>query len=60
MINALYRLEPSETVVKGNKMPGTMKIPLVVLAILVIVIGLWPGLMNWLTIPAGNALVNMF
>jgi len=60
MINALYRLEPSETVVKGNRMPGTMKIPLVVLAILVIVIGLWPGLMNWLTIPAGTALVNMF
>lgn len=60
MINALYRLEPSETVKKGTKMPGMMNIPLVVLAILVIVVGLWPGLLNWLTVPAGTALVNMF
>lgn len=60
MINALYRLEPSEMVVKGSKLPGLMNVPLVILAVLVIVIGLWPSLMNWLTIPAGTALVNMF
>jgi formate hydrogenlyase subunit 3/multisubunit Na+/H+ antiporter MnhD subunit len=60
LINALYRLEPSEAVVKGRTLPGMMKVPLVVLAVLVIVIGLWPGLINWLTLPAGTALVNMF
>jgi hypothetical protein len=37
-----------------------MNVPLVLLAILVVVIGLWPGIMNWLTGPAGTALVAAF
>lgn len=60
MINALYRLQPSDTVSKGKNLPGMMNIPLIILAVLVMVIGIWPGLMNWLTVPAGTALVNMF
>jgi proton-translocating NADH-quinone oxidoreductase chain N len=60
LINAIYRLEPSESVIKGGRLPGLMNVPLVLLAILVVVIGLWPGIMNWLTGPAGTALVAAF
>jgi hypothetical protein len=34
-------------------MPAAMSLPLAVLALAVLVIGLWPSLMNWLTAPAG-------
>jgi glycosyltransferase involved in cell wall biosynthesis len=32
-----------------------MRIPLFVLTIGVVAIGLWPSLMSWLTVPAGDA-----
>jgi hypothetical protein len=34
-----------------------MSLPLVILGLAVILIGFWPGLMNWLTVPAGQALL---
>ncbi len=53
----MYRLEPSEAVRSGRPMPIAMGVPLAVLALAVVVIGVWPGVMNWLTAPAGNALL---
>jgi hypothetical protein len=34
-----------------------MSLPLVALGLVVIVIGFWPSLMNWLTVPAGQAIL---
>jgi proton-translocating NADH-quinone oxidoreductase chain N len=57
LVNAVYRLEPSAAVQHGAKMPVLLGVPLVVLAATIVVLGLWPGLMNWLTAPAGAALL---
>ena len=57
LVNAMYRLEPSARVRQGKRLPLVMAIPLVILALAVVLIGVWPGLMNWLTVPAGQALL---
>ncbi|MBN1564699.1 MAG: hypothetical protein JXA10_12710 [Anaerolineae bacterium] len=60
LVNALYREEESEAVVKGKRLPLTMSIPVVVLSVAVIVIGIWPALLRWLAEPAGDALLATF
>jgi proton-translocating NADH-quinone oxidoreductase chain N len=60
LVNAVYRLEPSEAVKRGNPLPFVMRIPLVVMALAVVVIGFWPSIMNGLTNPAGSALLAVF
>ncbi len=60
IVNAVYRQEPSEAVIRGAKLPATMSIPLIVLAIAIVVIGVWPTLLSGLTGPAGIALVKAF
>ena len=57
LVNAMYRLEPSTRVLQGKRLPLAMSLPLVILGLFVVLIGVWPGLMNWLTIPAGQALL---
>jgi hypothetical protein len=37
-----------------------MSVPLAVLALAVIVIGVWPASVDWLTAPAGAALLQGF
>ena len=54
----LYRKEPSAVVQRGAALPGSMLLPLVLLSLAVVVLGLWPSLMNWLTEPAGAALMK--
>ncbi len=60
VVSAVYRQEPSEAVTRGTKLPLTMSIPLVVLAIAIVVIGVYPTLLAGLTGPAGIALVKAF
>jgi formate hydrogenlyase subunit 3/multisubunit Na+/H+ antiporter MnhD subunit len=60
LVNALYRAHPSEAVLKGARIPGSMSVPVIVLSAAVIVIGIWPGLLRWLAEPAGNALLVAF
>jgi proton-translocating NADH-quinone oxidoreductase chain N len=60
LVNALYRMEPSARVREGALVPKVMQLPLAILALAVVVIGLWPALMNWLTVPAGAALLKVF
>jgi proton-translocating NADH-quinone oxidoreductase chain N len=60
LVNAVYRRQPSEVVAQGAPMPRTMGIPLVVLVCAVVAIGLWPSLMDWLTVPAGQAVAALF
>ncbi len=60
LVNAVYRQEPSEAVVRGQPLPWTMSLPLIALAAAIIVIGVWPSLLQGLTGPAGAALVKAF
>lgn len=57
LVNAMYRLEPSSRVKGGVRMPAVMAIPLIVLAAGVVVLGIWPALVNGLTLPAARALL---
>jgi len=58
LINSMYRHEPSSRVREGKRMPGVMSVPLVILSLAVIVLGIWPSLMNWLTVPAAQSLLS--
>jgi formate hydrogenlyase subunit 3/multisubunit Na+/H+ antiporter MnhD subunit len=58
LVNALYRHEPSPAVATGRPMPALMSIPLTLLSLAIIVVGVWPGLVTWITMPAGQALVR--
>jgi hypothetical protein len=44
----------------GKALPGLMELPLVLLALAVVAIGMWPALLEWLTAPAGAALLLAF
>ncbi len=58
LVNAMYRLEPSARVKSGAHMPPAMAIPLVVLGAAVVILGVWPGLVNGLTAPAARVLLS--
>lgn len=57
LVNVMYRLRPSERVERGASLPHSMVLPLAVLGILVVVLGVWPGLADWLTVPAALAIL---
>lgn len=60
LINAMYRKKPSAVVIEGKPAPAEMTVPLVVLSVFILAFGLWPSLMNWLTEPAGAAVMAAF
>jgi proton-translocating NADH-quinone oxidoreductase chain N len=60
LVNAIYRREQSETVKAGSRLPAVMNLPLIGLAVVIVLFGIWPGLLNWLTYPAGSALLFAF
>ncbi|MFP4321876.1 MAG: complex I subunit 5 family protein [Anaerolineales bacterium] len=60
IINRLYRREPAEAVQHGGKLPLAMAAPLAGLAILIIVIGFWPGLLDDVLQSASDALKLSF
>ena len=60
IVNVLYRRNMGEIVQGGAPIPVAMSIPLVIFALAIVVIGLMPSLMNWLTEPAAQALLAMF
>lgn len=60
LVNALYRKQPAASIQAGPALPLTMIVPLVILSGLVIVFGLWPGLAQWITAPAGQAILSAF
>ena len=57
LVNAIYRQETSKAVRAGRSLPAMALLPLLLLALAVIAIGIWPRLVEWLTAPAGAALV---
>ena len=60
LVNAMYRHEPTEVVKAGLPVPLSMSIPLVVLALAIVVLGVFPNLANSITVPAGASLLNLF
>jgi formate hydrogenlyase subunit 3/multisubunit Na+/H+ antiporter MnhD subunit len=60
LVNRMYRHEPSAVVAAGRPVPMLMAVPVVVLTVLVVVLGFWPGLVAPLTHPAAVHLVSMF
>jgi formate hydrogenlyase subunit 3/multisubunit Na+/H+ antiporter MnhD subunit len=60
LVNAVYRQKPSDAVLNGKPLPVLMQVPVLVLALAVIVVGIWPSVLNWLSGPAGDALLAAF
>ncbi|MBL8079980.1 MAG: hypothetical protein JNM55_18575 [Anaerolineales bacterium] len=60
VVNMMYRQKMGDAIEQGKSIPLAMNISLVLLALSIVVIGLWPSLMNWLTEPAGQAILSAF
>lgn len=60
LINAIYRRKLSVPVRFGAPVPATMALPLAGLALLILLVGIWPAMTYWLTSPAGSALLAAF
>lgn len=60
VVNTLYRQQPSLEVASGQRLPALMQAPLALLLVVVIILGLWPALVQNLTGAAGSALLRAF
>ncbi len=60
MINRMYRRDQSEIVQLGKAVPWEMVVPIVLLTAGIVVIGIWPTSMQFLTDTAMNTLMYFF
>ena len=60
MINRMYRLQPSETVAAAAPIDSIMVLPMIILAVLIIALGVWPALVNIFTYNGAASLVYPF
>lgn len=60
MVNTMYRQKSSPAVDAGAKLSAGMALPLILMAIVILVLGIWPSLLNWLTEPAALDLMAAF
>lgn len=60
IVNRLFKRETSEAVNQGTPIPWMMVVPIVVLGLAIIVIGVWPSLMDFFTGSATNSLLTYF
>ena len=60
IVNRLYRREQSSTVENGNPIPIFMVVPLVIVVLAVVLIGVWPALLNFFTDKAMVSLLYTF
>jgi formate hydrogenlyase subunit 3/multisubunit Na+/H+ antiporter MnhD subunit len=60
LVGALYRRRPSSTILASRPLALSAGAPLTVLALAVLVLGVWPGLLVGVTGPAGAALLAAF
>jgi len=60
LVNLMYRREPSPKVLAGKPLTWSIILPLVIMMLLVIALGFFPDLINWLTVPAAERLMTMF
>jgi proton-translocating NADH-quinone oxidoreductase chain N len=57
MINRMYRREPSEVVQRGKTVPWVILVPLLVLFAAILVIGVWPTSMDFITGKAAGTMM---
>lgn len=60
LVNRMYRKVPSEILDQGKPVSIWMYIPMVLLTLSVVVLGIMPSLMYWLTVPACSSLFMFF
>lgn len=60
MVNRLYRIKPAAIVESGQPVPFLMSVPLVLLCLAIVILGFWPSLVNWITVPAAQTLLLLF
>jgi len=60
MVNRLYRKQPAEIVTAGAKVPAAITVPMVIAMLGVVVLGVFPNLVAWLTGPAAAQLAAAF
>ncbi len=60
LVNRMYRRRPSALVAAGRPVPALMAGPVVVMTLLVLLLGFWPGLVDAVTHPAAVHLVSIF
>jgi proton-translocating NADH-quinone oxidoreductase chain N len=60
LVNAMYRKRISPAVQGAGAIPAQMNLTLILLGLLVIVLGVWPALAQWITAPAGAAVMAAF
>jgi proton-translocating NADH-quinone oxidoreductase chain N len=57
IVNRLYRGQPSEKVLEGKSISPLMAVPMVLLALAIVVLGVWPSLLTNLT---SRAAISLF
>jgi NADH:ubiquinone oxidoreductase subunit 2 (subunit N) len=60
VVNQLYQRDQSALVQTGKSVPLTMKIPLVILTLAIIVLGFYPVLLQWFYNLAGSSIMTLF
>ena len=60
LVNLMYRTAPSPQVQAGKPLPWQIVLPLIILTLAVLILGFAPGLMDWLTVPAGQVVLGMY
>jgi proton-translocating NADH-quinone oxidoreductase chain N len=60
LVNRMYRRSPSAAVEAGGAVSFVMTLPLVLLTVAIIVLGVWPSLLGWLTNAAASGLLAAF
>jgi proton-translocating NADH-quinone oxidoreductase chain N len=60
LVNAVYRREASAAIRRGRPMPSSMVLPLLLLAAAIVLLGVWPGLVDGLTETAAEAVLIAF
>ena len=60
LVNRIYRHEPGSLVEAGSPVAWTMYFPLILMALMVVVLGFMPQLVNSFTYPAAHSLLAIF
>ncbi len=60
LVNRMYRHQPGGLALQGSRLPAAMVIPMVAACVLLIVLGIWPSLLNCLFDPAAASLLALF
>ncbi len=60
LVNRMYRLKSTALVSEGTAMKAEMVIPMALLFVMIVVIGLWPSLTQWLISPAAASFLAVF